>query len=96
MTEHGRVGKLTEPQKVILKQMEKNMKDIKKIRKMLQQKDKIQKRERYHTVIHIWNYLHILYYRNQIVFRNNNIIGGFDDFLEIANILIQQIWTWIF
>ena len=36
MTEHGRVGKLTEPQKVILKQMEKNMKDIKKIRKILE------------------------------------------------------------
>ena len=47
MTEHGRVGMLTEPQKVILKQMDKNMKDIKKIRKMLQQKDKIQKLERY-------------------------------------------------
>ena len=47
MTEHGRVGILTEPQKVILKQMDKNMKDIKKIRKMLQQKDKIQKLERY-------------------------------------------------
>ena len=69
MTEHGRVGKLTEPQKVILKQMDKNMKDIKKIRKMLQQKDKIQKLERYHTVIPIWNYLHILYW-NQIVFLN--------------------------
>ena len=70
MTEHGRVGKLTEPQKVILKQMDKNMKDIKKIRKMLQQKDKIQKLERYtsiHHTLHTHTNLHILY-RNQIVF----------------------------
>ena len=43
MTEHGRVGKLTEPQKVILKQMDKNMKDMKKVRRMLQNKDPIQK-----------------------------------------------------
>ena len=67
MTEHGRVGKLTEPQKVILKQMDKNMKDIKKIRKMLQQKDKIQKLERYASIHHTHTNLHILY-RNQIVF----------------------------
>ena len=56
MTEHGRVGKLTEPQKVILKQMDKNMKDIKKIRKMLQQKDKIQNLERYTTYTHEFTY----------------------------------------
>lgn len=43
MTEHGRVGKLTEPQKVVLKQLDKNMKDMKKVRRMLQNKDPIQK-----------------------------------------------------
>ena len=43
MTEHGIVGKLTEPQKVVLKQLDKNMKDMKKVRRMLQNKDPLQK-----------------------------------------------------
>lgn len=48
-TEHGRVGKLSEPQKVILKQLDKNMKNLKKIRKRLQNKDPIKTLSRYHT-----------------------------------------------
>ena len=47
MTEHGKVGKLTEPQRVVLKQLEKNMKDMKKVRKLLQKKDLNQTLERY-------------------------------------------------
>ena len=47
MTEHGRVGKLTEPQRVVLKQLDKHMKDMKKVRKLLQKKDLNQTLERY-------------------------------------------------